>query len=484
MLMGLKEKAINGVLWSFSERFLAQIVSFIVSIVLARVLDPDHYGVIAIVLVFINLLNVFATSGFGNALIQKENADNIDFSTVFFFNIIFSTVLYLILFSFAPLISFYFNIDALTPILRVMGIRIIIASINSVQRAYVSRGLLFKRFFFATLGGTIVSALVGIILAYKGFGVWALVAQYLSNTFIDTVVLWFTVKWRPQLTFSLERLKSLFSYGWKLLLASLLSSIYTEISDFMIGKVYGSEDLSYFNRGKKFPQLFITQVNSALDTVLFPTMTKHQNQIEKLKNDVRYSIRFGSFCLFPLLLGLVATADNVILLLLTEKWVDSVIYVQLFCLTYLAVPISMPNIQAIKAMGRSDVYLKLDLIKQICCIIVLLVCIRFGVIAVAIANVIFGLLGILINVFPNKKLLNYSFFELLSDITPNLLLSTVMCIGVYLIGRAFNANLVIVLIIQVIAGILIYLGLAWLFKFKVIFEVKNIISSALFKSHR
>lgn len=473
--MGLKEKVIGGMAWSFAERFLAQIVSFVVSIVLARLLSPEAYGSIAMVLVFINIANVFATAGLGSALIQKRDADEIDFSTVFYFNIVFSAIIYLVLFLIAPLISSFYNMPDLTIVMRVLGLRIIVAGVNSVQRAYVSRHMIFKKFFFATLGGTLLSAFVGIIMAYLGFGIWALVAQYMTNTITDTIVLWFTVKWRPIIVFSFNRLKKLYSFGWKLLGASLLSSVYIELTDLLIGKVYGSSDLAYYNRGKKFPQLIVAQINSTVDTVLFPAMSMHQDQPEKIKQDVSYSIRFESFCLFPLLFGMAAIAEDLVRLLLTDKWLPATIFIQIACISYVTLPIGMANIQAIKAVGRSDIYLKLDILKKIVGLTMLVIFVNKGVIAIAIADTASNYIGLIMNILPNKRLLGYKFSDMLKDVGPYLLLSSFMFSVVYAFGHFVEMNIILKLVLQVILGFTVYYLVAKLFKLKIMAEVKHTI---------
>ena len=476
--MSLKNKVIFGALWSFGERISSQAVSFIVSIILARLLAPEAFGAVALVLVFINIVNVFALGGFGNSLIQKKDADSIDFSTVFWFNLAFSSILYFLIYVSAPLISSFYRIEYLTPIIRVMGVRIIIASLDSVQRAYVSREMKFKKFFYSTLIGTILSAIIGVVFAYLGYGIWALVWQSLLGTLINALVLWFTVRWRPILVFSTSRLKSLFSFGWKLLVSSLLSTVYVELTDLLVGKFYGSADLAFFNRGKKFPQLFVMQINSSIDAVLFPAMSKHQNDVLKLKSDVRYSIRFSTFCLFPFLFGLAAIAHDLIVFLLTEKWLDSTIYLQIACISFVTLPIGMANIQAIKALGRSDIYLKLDIIKKIVGVTMLCVFLKEGVIAIAIAEALSNFIGLIPNVWPNKKLLNYTPFEILKDVAPSILLSSVMFGFVVMLGGWLDFPLFIKLGVQTLFGILCYLGLAYIFKCQTLFEflktIKNL----------
>lgn len=257
-------------IWRFLERCGAQGVTFLVSIVLARLLDPSVYGTVALVTVFTAILQVFVDSGMGNALIQKKDADDLDFSSVFYFNLSACILLYVGMFFAAPLIASFYNMPDLTPVVRVLSLTLIISGVKNVQKAYVSRNLLFKKFFFATLGGTIGAAVIGIWMAWKGYGVWALVAQHLFNATLDTIILWVTVKWRPKRVFSLERLKGLFSYGWKLLVSALLDTGYNNLRSLIIGKLYTSADLAFFNRGKQFPNLVVTNINTSIDSVLLP----------------------------------------------------------------------------------------------------------------------------------------------------------------------------------------------------------------------
>ena len=269
---------ITNFFWRFLERCGAQGVTFIVSIVLARLLDPTVYGTVALVTIFTTIMQVFVDSGMGNALIQKKDADDLDFSSVFYFNMAMCSALYLIMFFAAPLIASFYRMPELTAIVRVLSFVVVISGVKNVQQAYVSRHLMFKRFFFSTLGGTIGAAVIGIAMAYLGFGVWALVAQMLFNAAVDTTILWITVKWRPKKMFSFQRLKSLFSYGWKLLASSLIDTVYNDLRQLIIGKKYSSGDLAYYNQGKKFPQLIVTNINTSIDSVLLPTMSKAQDE--------------------------------------------------------------------------------------------------------------------------------------------------------------------------------------------------------------
>ncbi len=294
-----KATVISNFFWRFFERCGAQTVSIIVSIILARILTPSIYGTVALVTVFTTIMQVFVTSGLGSALIQKKDADDLDFSTVFYFNLAISILLYLVMFFLAPFIADFYKITELTPVIRVLSLNLIISGLRNIQQSYVSRNLIFKRFFFATLTATILSAIIGIYMAYNGYGVWALVAQNLTNVLFGTVVLWFTVNWRPKWLFSFERLKSLFSYGWKLLVSSLLEIFLRELSSLIIGKYYTKEDLAFYNRGELFPKTIVNNINSSIDSVLFPTMSKVQDNAATLKAITRRSISISTYIIAP-----------------------------------------------------------------------------------------------------------------------------------------------------------------------------------------
>ena len=347
----MKTTVLSSLIWRFAERCGAQGISFIVTIVLARLIAPEAYGTIAIINVFINILSVFIDSGMGSALIQKKDADELDFSSLFFFNMGMCCLLYCILFFSAPLIAKFYNNNELVPLVRVIGLFLIVSGIKNVQQAYVSRYMLFKRFFFSTLGGTLVSAIVGIAMAYAGLGVWALVAQSLSNAIIDTIILWITVKWRPVLQFSITRVKALFSFGWKLLCSSLLDTVYNNLRNMIIGKLYSAADLAYYNKADSFPNLIVNNINSSINSVLFPAMSSVQDQRETVKAMTRRSIMVSTYIMAPLMIGLAFVSEPLVSLLLTDKWLACVPYMRIFCITYMFYPIHTANLSAIKAMG-------------------------------------------------------------------------------------------------------------------------------------
>lgn len=452
-------KVFSNFIWRFAERCGAQLVTFIVSIVLARILTPSDYGTIALVTVFITILQVFIDSGLSTALIQKKDADDLDFSSVFYFNFVICIILYLIMFVSAPLIADFYKESSLVSIVRVISLTLIISGVKGVQQSYVSRHMLFKRFFFSTLGGTIFSAVLGIIMSYAGFGVWAIVFQQLSNNAIDTLILWITVKWRPIKKFSWSRLKNLLSFGWKMLASSLLDTIYNNLRNMIIGKLYTSADLAFYNQGDKFPKLIVTNINTSIDSVLLPTMSNEQDNHVRVKDMTRRAIKISTYIMAPLMIGLAFCAKPIVQIVLTDKWLPCVPYLQIFCISYLFWPIHTANLNAIKAMGRSDLFLKLEVIKKFIGMILLLITMNISVMAMAYSLLISGLISQVINSWPNRYLLKYSYIDQIKDILPNIVMALIMGVFVYFINY-LNLSVLVSLMIQIILGGIIYLVLS------------------------
>lgn len=451
-----KQSVLSNFIWKFAERCGAQVVQLLVSIVLARILAPEAYGTISLVLVFANIFQVFVDSGLGNALIQKKDADDLDFSSVFFFNMGMCLVLYTVLFLCAPLIAQFYEDPSLTAITRVLCLTVVISGVKNVQQAYVSRTMQFKKFFFATLLGTTLSAVTGIGLALYGFGVWALVAQKLVSLLVDTVVLWMTVKWRPKLMFSWDRLKGLISFGWKLLVSSLLDTVYNNIRSLIIGKLYTEADLGYYNQGNQFPHVIVTNINSSIDSILLPVMSQEQDHKEHVKSMTRRAIKTSIYLMAPLMMGLAFTADKVVSVVLTDKWLPCVPFLVIFCITYMFYPIHTANLNAMKAMGRSDLFLKLEVAKKVVGMILLLSSMWFGVMAIAYSLLLGSLCSQIINTWPNRKLLNYSYWDQIKDILPSILLAVGMGICVKVIGY-LPLPTIVTLLIQILSGVCIYI---------------------------
>lgn len=458
-----RNTVISNFIWRFAERCGAQIVTFVVSIVLARILAPEDYGMVALIMVFTAILQVFVDSGLGTALIQKKDVDDLDFSSVFFFNFVVCIILYGGLFIVAPFIARFYENDDLVSVIRVIGLTIVVSGVKGIQQSYVSRNMMFKRFFFSALGGTIFSAVLGIAMAYAGAGVWALVAQQLSNTMIDTLILWITVKWRPKLLFSWNRLKGLLNYGWKLLISALLDTVYNNLRSLIIGKIYTSSDLAFYNQGDKFPNVIVSNINSSIDSVLLPTMSSVQDNPKRVKEMTRRAMKISVYVMAPLMMGLAFCATPIVRLVLTDKWLPCVPFLRVFCITYMFWPVHTANLNAIKALGRSDLFLKLEIVKKIVGVIALFTTMNISVEAMAYSLLVVSVLGQIINSWPNRKLLNYGYLEQLRDILPGIIIAVIMGACVYCV-RFIGLSDVLTLCIQIPLGIVIYIMLSKILK--------------------
>ena len=461
-----KNTVIKSLIWKLLERGGTQGVQFVIQIILARLLCPEDYGILAILLAFIAVANVFVQSGLNTALIQKKDADQIDFSSVFWISLFIASVLYVILFITSPLIASFYSSSSLIPVLRVISITLFFGALNSVQNAFVSKNMLFKRFFYSSTGGALGSGIIGIVLAYKGFGIWALVFQHLLNNALISVILWFTLKWRPSFVFSFKKTKVLFSFGWKLLGSALLDTGYRQLYNLVIGKAFTSDQLGYFSRGEQFPQIIAVNIDGSIQSVMLPTLSAVNDNPVEVKNIARKSISVSSFILMPCMFGMASVAENMVRLLLTDKWLPCVPFIQMSCIAFSFYPIHTANLTAINALGRSDIFLKLEIIKKIVGVIILAVTLPFGLLWMAAGRVLTSLLCTLINAFPNKKLLQYSYFEQIKDIFPSVLLSIAMAAVVFFIGK-LPLPVIAVFFIQLCSGILLYILLAKISRIKV-----------------
>ncbi len=459
---GLQRKVISGLAWKFGERIGAQLVTLLVRIILARILMPADFGVVTMIMIFIEIANVFVVSGFGQSLIQKKDADNLDFSSVFYFSVTMSWVLYAVIFAASPALASFYGKPVLSPILRVLALKLPLAGINSVQQAYVQKHMMFKRFFFSTLIGTLVSAVVGIVMACLGFGAWAIVAQYLCNSAMDTFILWITVKWRPILSFSGKRMKEMFGFGWKMLLSELINTAYRQLRSLVIGKLYSERDLAFYDQGQKLPNIIVTNINSSIGSVLFPAMTMKQDRKEELKQLVRRSIQVGSYIMWPLMIGFAVVAEPVVRIVFSDKWLPCVPFLQIACLQFALEPVQTANIQAVKALGKGRTMLIMEIIKKGFGLITLVAVMHQGVMWIAWTGMAVTLFATLVNSTPNRRYLGYTCKEQLADLLPAIFLAAVMGAGVYAVGF-LPIPLIPLLLVQIIAGVVIYLVLSILF---------------------
>ena len=455
-------KVVSGLGWKLLERFGVQGVQFVLQIILARILDPEHYGVLSLMIIFTTLANVFIQRGFNTALVQNKDVTEEDYSSVFWVTMCAATLFYGGLFAAAPMIAEFYNMPDLIAPFRALCLMLFPGALNSIQLAIISRRMDFKKVFYSNVAAIIAAGVIGVVLAYMGAGLWALVAQNLTNVFVACVVMWFGVKWRPRFVLNLRRIKTLFSYGWKLLVSGLMDTLYADLRSLVIGKKYDSSMLGYYNRGKQFPQFIIDAVNSSVQSVLLPAMSAEQDDKAKVKVMMRNSVMLSSYIIFPMMAGLAGVATSLVSLLLTDKWLPSVPYMQIYCFTLAFYPVHSSNLQAINAMGRSDIFLKLEVIKKTMGIVALVIAVFLfdSPIAIAATGTITGLISCFINAYPNKRLIDYSYLEQMRDILPSFLLSFAM-LGCVLAVELLGQGPIVTLLIQVVTGAAVYVFLSF-----------------------
>lgn len=447
---------VNGFFWRFAERCGVQLISAVVSILLARILTPDDYGKVALVTVFNNIMYVLLDCGIGTALVQKKEVDELDYSSAFFFSIVLSLVLYGGMFVAAPYLAAFYNDPSMTPIFRGISLTVAVCGIKTIQQAHVTRNMKFQYFFYSAFAGAIVSTVLGLGLAYMGFGVWALVVQQVSNITVDTLVLWKLSSWRPKMEFSWQHLKGLLSYGWKLLASSLSSVIYNNLRSLIIGKMYTSADLAYYNQGDNLIYNIASSVDTSIESVLFPVMSSLQDDRAQVKNMTRRSIKTCTYIIAPVMMSTAFCAEPLVRLILTEKWLPCVLFLRVFCLGYACWPIITANLNAAKAVGRSDLYLKCQLLNEGVCILLLLATFRVSVEAIAYGMLITNVVTQILDAQLSKKLIGYGYLEQIRDILPTLLLAAGAGLCMYLVIFLHLPDLLTV-IIQVVVGLGIYL---------------------------
>lgn len=472
----LRTNIIYNLFWKFLERGGTQGIQFLVQILLARLLTPEDYGTVALIIIFIQISNVFIQSGFNTALIQKKDADHVDFSTVFYFSLFVALILYMLLFFSSPLIAKFYNKPIIVPVVRWLSLTLFFGAISSIQNAVIAKNMEFKKLFYSSLVAMCISSILALGAAYSGLGVWAIVIQQLSSQILVTAVLWYTVKWRPILAFSFKKLKSLFSYGSKILASTLIETFYNNVRGLIIGKIYTPAVLGYYNRGQQFPSIIITNINGSIQSVMLPVMSSEQDDLRKMKLLVRRSISVSSFLVFPIMVGLAIIAEPLVILMLTDKWLPAVPFLQIYCISYAVWPLHTANLQAISALGRSDIFLVLEILKKTIGIIIMFFSIKYGVYAIAVGEVLSSLFSTLINAYPNKNLLSYGLKEQLMDMLPSFVISVIMGVLVFAIG-ILKVPIIISLLIQLITGVVSYVLLAKILKLEVFLYLSNIISN-------
>lgn len=473
MSKSLKRKAVNGIVWKIVEQGAKQLIYLAISVILARLIMPNQFGMIAMLTVFIAIANVFIDAGFTQALIRKSDRTQVDCSTVFWFNIFVAIICYVIIYFIAPFISDFYNIGELTPILRVSALSLLFGSTTGVHRSLLGADMNFKALTKFNILGMVVSGILGIVFAYLDFEVWALVIQSLSLTLISSIVIWLKVPWRPSMAFSRQSFKEFFGFGSKLLGSSLLDTVYTNIYSIVIGKVYKASDLAFYNRASALTNLTSGVPTSILQSVTYPTLCKLQDDEGALRNGYRRTICISAFVIFPCCLGIGAVAFPLINVLYTHVWMYAATLLSIIVFSWMWYPIHAINLNYLIVTGRSDLFLRLEIIKKIQGVLILCATIPFGLEAMCWGSVLGSLLCLIWNTYYTGKFLKMGILLQLKDILHIVILSAVMFTGTRIAAELLG-NGIISLIISILVGILIYVGGAYLFKFPEIKEIKNL----------
>lgn len=462
--MSLQQKATKGFVWAFAERWLNQLVQFGVSLVLARLLTPSDFGIVALLSIFILVAETLVDSGLGRALVQKKQSTEVDFNSVFYISILASFVAYAVLFVCAPCIAAFYDNDLLVPLFRVQACGIVLCSINSIQNAELSRKMLFNLSFRISVIGSSVTATVGVTLAFLGYGPWALVWSTLAGQVIGVFTRWYFIAWRPRLLFSFSAAAELWRYGWKLALSSLLDTCYNNLYGLIIGKVYSKADLAFVNKGRSTPELAMGTFNTTLGRVAFPALAQVQDCPDVVREGARKLLTMSMFWVLPLMTGCAVCAPRLVPLLFGDQWIEAIPYMQLACFTLALWPMHTVNLQVITAMGRSDLFLKLEIVKKVIGLIVLLSVYRHGVwYMMAMLAFVCDPICALVNAWPNGRLIGWPAGRQFASVFPLLLAALFMGLVVWLLGL-LQLPMICILSVQILGGTAIYFTIAWIFK--------------------
>lgn len=467
---------VRSLIYKFTERLTVKATGLVIGIILARLLLPEEFGQVAIIMVFINLATTMIQSGFSASLVQVKEIDDTDYSTVFYITVALSAVMVLILCVCSPYIASYYEMPNLIWPIRVYSFSLFFGSFNSIQVARLQREMRFKPMMYTSLIATMLSGVLGVVLAYMGAGIWALVAYGCSNIVFSCITMLFVAKWYPKFVFSWKRAGVLFSFGWKMLVSGTLCSIYNDVRSLIIGKRYSVDDLAYYNRGQQYPDVISLTIDSAIQSVMFPAMSRSQSDAEQMRMMLKRTISLGVFIIVPIMMGLAAVSPSLILLLLTEKWLQSVVYMQIICLANISLSFMIPSLTAIKSLGRSDIYMKLELVRRVVMLAILLVALFVfdSVLAIAISYVISSFVDMFIASAPLKKLLDYDGFKQVKDNWKTLVASLIMGIGVYFVGF-LQMPTIALLLVQIVVGVFIYLLLCLILRIESFYYILSIV---------
>lgn len=478
----LKDKTAQGLVWKLVEKLSTFGITYVFGILMARLLMPADYGLVGMIGIFLAVSQTFADSGFGTALIRKVDRTQTDLSTVFYFSTVISVILYLILWFCAPLIADFYDQPLLTPITRAMGLTLIVGSIAGIQSIRLTVDLDFKSLAKISVTSNVLGSIAGYVMARCGFGVWAIVGQILIGRTLTTVLLWFFGRWMPSLVFSWKSFRELFSFGSKLLASALLDTIYNNVYTLVIGKVYSAKSLGYYSQASGLASVPALSINGMIQSVTFPVLAKIQNERERLHSIYRRFICLGAFMVFPLLIGLAAIAKPLILFMLGERWLPSAIYLQLLCFVFMWYPVHSLNLNLLQVLGRSDYFLKLEIIKKIQGVVVLCITVPMGLTAMCVGSVISSFISLICNTYYTRRLINYGFFDQMRDLFPILANCFVMAVIVWGIGFLLPTPL-LQTVVGIVVGGVYYLVSAQLLRWDAMTEAIDMVRRVFSNIH-
>lgn len=473
-MSSIASKSIHGIIWSAVERFSLQGVQFLIGIVLARLLSPSDFGMIGMLTIFLSVSQTFVDCGFSNALIRQKNVSSADYGTAFVVNFVISLAAFGVLFGIAPFVASFYNMPELLPIMRSIAVTLIINALYTVHKVRLTKKVDFKTQSKASFSAALISGVFGIILAYKGFGVWSLVYQAICNSVLNLLFMTILLKWFPKPMFCKRSFHDLFGFGSKLLVASVISSIYSNLYNIVIGKQFSASNLGYYTRADQLGRFPSQNIDSIFSRVTFPILSQLQDDSERLKSVYIKYLRVSCFLVFPLMMGLAALSDPLIFLLLGDKWRPSVVLLQILCFGLMLDPICNINLNLLYVKGRSDLVLKLEVVKKTAAVLILVVSLPFGLVGLCFGKSIYGLVATLLNMVYTKKFIELSMWNQVKIVLPSLLLSIVMAGVCYLPVVLFEAEL-LQLSLGIVMGILVYLGVAYVLKMQAICELIGVV---------
>lgn len=469
----LRQKTVKGVLWSTVERFSVQGIQFVIMIVMARLLTPHDYGLIGMLAIFIAVAQSLIDSGFSQALIRKQDRTEIDNNTVFYFNIVVSILLYLILYVSAPLVADFYNTPQLCPVMRVVCLSIIFNSLAVVQRALLTIKVDFKTQAKAALIAAVTSGVVGILMAYYGYGVWSLVTQQLLNLGINTGLLWLLSKWRPRLMYSWQSFHELFAFGSKLLASGLLDTVYRNIYPIVIGKLFSASNLGHYTRAHQFSEFPSSNFTGIIQRVTYPVLCEIQNNDTRLAGIYRKFLKLSAFIIFPLMIGLSSVAKPLVNLMLGSQWEFCGQLLQIICFSMMWFPIHAINLNLLQVKGRSDLFLRLEIIKKLLGVSVLCITAPFGLIVMCYGQIFNSLVALIINTYYTGKLIHVGFFKQMRDLLPTIALCLVMFVLILIVDHFMSGD-IIKLCVGTVVGMVFYILSSRIFKFSELTEILSL----------